>query len=474
MIVANYVTVRPTMSETHTYEDFYKFLGTKPHMLGVVSRMNTDLSADFLTRSLANIYYNDERKANKFQSIDSMYWEWEIEDNYIKRIPFAEDVVDNGANGTEITMKFTERYFEKYDIFKIDESRQQCIVVSRPIRKADNCWEIQARLIDNSYDVELDLDACKKGMTCRFQSNAHPELSEEGYIKEQSSVSKHRNYMTMFRNDASYSELYKLHEDTFIKIAQGKGQGELTETIYKMDPVEKKLLDNFMLSRGQGLLFNKCNINPKTGKPTIVDPDTGRPIPIGDGLIPQIERFASKYAYSKMTLELFNTIIRTLNEKANKSTGNKYHFIMNDKAWTDLQQVLGDYLARFHTDGAFMWSKAANGYVSVGATYDSYIIAGNQITFSTDRALTREFGNDKGYMLCIDLTADEAKNQPAVAQFSLKGKEFISNSIAGVGGLQGGQSGPVASPVAGSKLVIHGYAGICVFNPYRSFICQEI
>lgn len=323
MIVANYVTVRPTMSETHTYEDFYKFLGTKPHMLGVVSRMNTDLSADFLTRSLANIYYNDERKANKFQSIDSMYWEWEIEDNYIKRIPFAEDVVDNGANGTEITMKFTERYFEKYDIFKIDESRQQCIVVSRPIRKADNCWEIQARLIDNSYDVELDLDACKKGMTCRFQSNAHPELSEEGYIKEQSSVSKHRNYMTMFRNDASYSELYKLHEDTFIKIAQGKGQGELTETIYKMDPVEKKLLDNFMLSRGQGLLFNKCNINPKTGKPTIVDPDTGRPIPIGDGLIPQIERFASKYAYSKMTLELFNTIIRTLNEKANKSTGNK-------------------------------------------------------------------------------------------------------------------------------------------------------
>lgn len=52
--------------------------------------------------------------------------------------------------------------------------------------------------------------------------------------------------------------------------------------------------------------------------------DTGRPIPIGDGLIPQIEKFASKYAYSKMTLELFNTIIRTLNEKANKSTGNKY------------------------------------------------------------------------------------------------------------------------------------------------------
>lgn len=27
MIVANFVTSRPTMSETRTYEDFYKFLG---------------------------------------------------------------------------------------------------------------------------------------------------------------------------------------------------------------------------------------------------------------------------------------------------------------------------------------------------------------------------------------------------------------------------------------------------------------
>ena len=92
------------------------------------------------------------------------------------------------------------------------------------------------------------------------------------YTKEQSSVSKHRNYLTLFRNDISYSEQYKLLEDVFIKIGQGKDKNSLTETIYHMDTVEKKLLDNFMFSRAQGLLFNKCNINPKTGKPTIVDP----------------------------------------------------------------------------------------------------------------------------------------------------------------------------------------------------------
>ena len=77
-------------------------------------------------------------------------------------------------------MAFTERYFEKYDIFKIDLSRQQCIVVSRPVRKADNYWEVQGRLIDNDYKSVLNLDGCQVGDTTRFQSNAMPELHEEG------------------------------------------------------------------------------------------------------------------------------------------------------------------------------------------------------------------------------------------------------------------------------------------------------
>ena len=54
------------------------------------------------------------------------------------------------------------------------------------------------------------------------------------YTKEQSSVSKFRNYMTMFRNDISYSEHYKLHEDVFLKIATGDGNN-MKETIYHMD-----------------------------------------------------------------------------------------------------------------------------------------------------------------------------------------------------------------------------------------------
>lgn len=78
MIVANFVTNRATMSETRTYEDFYKFLGTRPHKLGIVSRLYTDLTASYLTESLKNIIYRDIKSKDRYQSIDSMYFEWEV------------------------------------------------------------------------------------------------------------------------------------------------------------------------------------------------------------------------------------------------------------------------------------------------------------------------------------------------------------------------------------------------------------
>lgn len=271
MIVANFVTNRPTMSETRTYEDFYKFLGVRPHKLGVVSRLYPENTATYLTESLKNVFYNDRKGANKFQSVDSMMFEWEIETNFIKRIEFADVPAETGENGSEIVMAFKERYYEKYDIFKIDKTMQQCMVISRPVRRRDDYWEVTVRLIDNDYSSELDLSGCQVGDTTRFQSNAMPELSEEGYTKSQSNIEKHRNFITTFRNDISWSSLYAAHEDVFVSIAEGKNQGCLNETIYKMNKKEKELLDNFLISRNQGLLFNKTNIDVN-GKPTICDP----------------------------------------------------------------------------------------------------------------------------------------------------------------------------------------------------------
>ena len=298
-------------------------------------------------------------------------------------------------------------------------------------------------------------------------------MHEEGYVKYQSNIEKHRNYITTHRVDDSYSAQYGAFEDKFISIGEGKGQGNLTETIYRMDKIEKNLLDNFLYVRNNGLLFNKTNVDVN-GKPTISDPDTGRPIYIGDGIIPQVERFASKYAFVKLTIEVFNVVIATLNEKAKNPTGNKYMFICNERMWSLIQQILGDFLAKYKTEGTYIYSKQANGYVKVGATFDSYEYGGNQITFKVDRTFSREYGQDKGYCLCLDLTADATEAEPPIQMFTLKGGDFISNKYIGVGGRNGLSSGEVSSPVAASKLINWGYSGVGVFNPYRSFILREV
>ena len=474
MLVANFTSRIPNMGDTKTYEDWSKYLGVKPHRLGVVARMYTDNTLNFITDGLRNVFYKDE-KASTYQLSSSLLFEWEVETNNIKKVEFAEVPTEAGENGSEITMAFKENYYQKYDIFRIDKTKQQCQVVSRPIRKHDMYWEVQVRLIDNGYDTILDTDGCQIGDTTTFQSVAVPELSEEGYSKFQSQMERHRNFMTTFRADASWSSLYAIQENVFMSIADDKDATK-SEGVYKMLKKEKELLDTFMYAMNTGLTFNKGNIDIN-GKATISEPETGRPIYIGEGLIPQIEAAANKYVYTnKPNLQLFNMIMSDMADKAQNDTGNKLVFIVNRKMWNDVQMVLGEYLANYRTDGTYMYSKNANkglgGYVKVGATFDTYEYAGNQVSFIVDRALTREYPTH-GYGVCIDLTADKTTGQPAIAKFSLTGKDFMTNKIVGVGGYDGKSSGEVASNVAGSKLVMMGYAGVAAFTPYRSVIVRE-
>ena len=415
MLVANFTSRIPTMGNTKTVEDWSKYLGMKPHRLGVVARMYTDNTLNFITDGLRNIFYKD-KDVDKFNISTSMMFEWDIETNNIKKVEFAEVPSETGENGTEITMAFRENYYQKYDIFRIDKTKQQCQVVTRPIRRRDDFWEMQVRLIDNGYDTILDTDGCQVGDLTTFQSVAMPEMSEEGYSKFQSQVERHRNFMTTFRADTSWSSLFAIQENVFMSIADDKDATK-SEGVYKMLKKEKELLDTFMYAMNTGLAFNKTNIDVN-GKPTIYDPETGRGIYIGEGLIPQIEAAANKYVYSNNpTLPLFNQIMSDMADKAQSDTGNKWIFICNRRLWQQINTTLGVYLGQYRTNGMYLYSKEANkglgGYVKVGATYDTYEYSGNQISFVVDRALTREYP-DKGYGVCIDLTADKTSGTPAV------------------------------------------------------------
>ena len=146
MLVANFTSRIPTMGQTKTYEDWSKYLGSKPHRIGVVARMYTDNTLNFITDGLRNIFYKDE-KADQFQPSSSLLFEWIVETNNIKKVEFAEVPTETGENGTEITMAFRENYYQKYDIFRIDKTKQQCQVVSRPIRKRDRQTQLIVSLL---------------------------------------------------------------------------------------------------------------------------------------------------------------------------------------------------------------------------------------------------------------------------------------------------------------------------------------
>jgi len=470
MKVVDFTSVKPNMGTTKTVEDFVKFLGAKPHRLGVVSRMYPDLTASYLTESLMNIYTN-ESKPSKFQAINALLFEWEIDVDFIKRVEFAAAPDGDGANGSDIIMAFKERYYEKYDTFRIEKSRQLVIVKAAPIRKADNFWEVVVQLVDSDYSTVLDPAACQLGMQTRFITNYHPEMSEEGYTKYQSNIERHRNHIALHRNDISFSSQFAALEDIFIEVGANKGKGSESQTIYKMKKKEQELLESFMFARNNALLFGKSNFD-KNGKCTVTDPATGRQIPMGDGIVSQIERFANKYSYAKLSINVFDTVMEYMRQKSKKSTGNQYVFIVNEKLWSQIQRTLREYLKDWKTDGTFFYSKKSNSNVSVGATFDTYTIGGNQISFQVDKAFTLEYP-DKGYGICVDLTADATSGTPAMQMFTLKGAEFIRGTVRGIGGITGVESGDFASGVAASKIVHMGYAGVGVFNPYRTFIIEE-
>lgn len=105
----------------------------------------------------------------------------------------------------------------------------------------------------------------------------------------------------------------------------------------------------------------------------------GRPIYIGDGLIPQIERFASKYIYNELTVDAFNTAIKMMGEKADSPTGNQWMFVVNEQLWYDIQRVLSEWLSNHTACDTQLWSEKVNGMVKVGATFNSYLIGGKSI-----------------------------------------------------------------------------------------------
>ena len=88
---------------------------------------------------------------------------------------------------------------------------------------------------------------------------------------------------------------------------------------------------------------------------------------------------------------------------------------------------MDEIVEKYGTSRAIVLALVKNGYLDVGATFQSYEFGGNSIMFKVDRTFSREYGMEKGYALMLDLTADKSTGEPAMQMFTLKGGDFITN-----------------------------------------------
>lgn len=159
-----------------------KFLGANPARLGIVSTLYDQYTATHLTEALMNTYTLEKGKKNQFQRVDSFLIEWDLNINRIKRVYMTAVPEGDGAMGSDIIFHFGENYYQKYDTFIIERTRQQIIVLNRPQRVRDNDWLVVGKLLDNSYDSVLDTSGAFVGSATRFITNIMPEMHEEGRV----------------------------------------------------------------------------------------------------------------------------------------------------------------------------------------------------------------------------------------------------------------------------------------------------
>lgn len=462
--VVNMVSVRPEMAHTRTAKDWYQFLGGHAENLGIAAKLYEKHTTSYFTEGFGNVMYNDTKAGSKYQKLNSLMFEWEVEMNQVKRIPFAASVPStySHAHGVEIPMAFTERYYEVNDTFMIDGSKQLCIVIDGPIRKADDFWEYNVRLVDSDYSAELDTEFCQAGCLTRWIGNIQPELHEIGFTKYTSNYEKMRGWIGELRCDIDASARYLALEDTFVKVSKEEVGGSKSY-LFKMPGIKKVLLDNFMEARNGQLMWGKTTMDAQ-GRCTLHDRQ-GRDLICGDGVVAQINRYAAKSNYVKFTPNVLTEALTDLVEKSEDSTGNTYIFVVNDILFRDLQKACATFLAAHKVDQQFMYSQFEGKQIKVGATYGAFEWAGNTIVFRVDRALSNEY-TDRGYGIMIDMTSDKASGLAPIQMFTLRDKAFMENKMTGVGV----RPGDVATAVAGEKYIVSGYAGIGVFNPYRSYV----
>lgn len=446
--------------DTKTMQTVGTMLKDKPHRLSQVVRIQPNLSANMLTDGMMNVVYKTGSKS-RFDPISSFRFEWKVQTNQIIKIRFAEDCTDDGAGGTDVVHIFTQKYYDKNDTYKLDNG-QLCFVRDVPVKLGENRWKYVSTLVGAQATRKIDVRYTTRGKETMYISNYFPELSERGYSKFTLNTELHQNYISRHRHSDSWSSDFGALREVYMQM--GKDQNS---EFFKMTSFEKFLMDQFLYTRNNNLLFGVSNYDVN-GKCTLQERD-GRDIPMGDGIITQIARYCDKYPYSVMTIGLLQQILNAVAEKTGNPIGNSVAVVVNQRLWNQINVLLKvEYGFVKGADSTLVNKSGKN--IKIGGTFNAYEFAGNTIMFMVDSTLTKVY-DKQGFGICLDMGVQNGEAN--ISLLTLQGRETIYGSIAGLGGLDGKTSGAVTTGVDGSEGHLIGYSGVAVLNPYAALIIRE-
>lgn len=447
-------SVLPDGAKTKTVQDLGAVVGVKPEMSKAIVTLYPNLSLQKLTEQLGAIY---EKDARDLKEIESYAFEWAIKTNQIPRIKIAEDCSDTGEGVAEFAIILEKKFYDPHDTFEL-ENEQQLFVTRKPEILATGKVRYFVKLVTGKLSSKANISYMTRGKTTKYVSNYHPELSERGYAKLFSNTEKHRNYISRHRVEDSWSGDYAKMEKKFL---------EHGGMFFSIKTGEKELIDQLYLAFENSCLLGHTNVDDE-GRILIQEED-GRPIVMGEGIIPQIKRFCGQTRYSKLALSHLRNAMSEVVEKLPKKTGNRIAAICN---WIFYQQIntLLDDKAKLSTTDAYFLSKTG-GKIVLGAEFNGYSFSGNTIIFTENAALSDRYP-DRGYCLLLD--AGVYDGEPNIQLHTIKGMSFFNATQLGIGGKSGGANVENAGTmIHGWRAAYMGYRGAKVANPYGAHIIEE-
>lgn len=479
--------------EAYSIGSMSDLLGKNPYHTGNFIRLTnkTNLGLMGLVEGIGNVFV-EEKNLNRLDPVDHFSYTWDIEVNQVPLVTLTRPVESDPGNSI-FTIYISDAQLRSFDVYAL-ENTQQLYVHSDPVRISDGEYAV-----DVQYWANTPLDytnQLRQNATLRFAGVKFPEFATGGSVKHQYNHERMINYLTKIRTEQKYSGDFKSQEELYFikdKDAKNLTSGQDKAMIYRMGSIEKQVTDDFLMKAATELTIGRSTMDEATGRP-MLQVNGSEDIISGDGIVAQFERHANwiDYPSNGFSTAHLDTAIEWISEKTGKSEGNHLVFAVNRQLSREKNRVLKQSLGAFQSaDATYFWTRdlaavhsavGSSGVkrqklpneIAVGATFNTYIYAGNVVTFIEDPALTHHYQNGYGILLDAGIYEDSKGSKvPSVYVKTLKNRAMLKNYTNGIGGQDGRSSGTVSHSGDHSSLTITGWRGACVTNPYGAVIFAE-